>query len=125
MTDPLRPFADMIRALWLARTQGKSAARAQNAAPVRTDSPRPGRARSFRSQLRARVAASSNAGPARMREVFVETILLWELGEQLAPDPDFAGMVTTVSEQVASDPALAERLNHVLRELAAEARPPR
>jgi hypothetical protein len=57
-----------------------------------------------------------------MREAFVETVLLWELGEQLAPDPDFAEMVTTVSDQLAADPRIGERLNRALQQLASEPR---
>src|SRR5262245_12937219 len=121
MTDPLRPFAEMIRALWLARAAGKSAARSRTATtPALADSPRPKPERSLSSQLRARIAASRTAEPARMREAFVETVLLWELGEELAPDPHFAEMVTTVSEQLAADPAVGERLNRALLQLAAE-----
>jgi hypothetical protein len=120
MTDPLRPFAAMIRALWLARAQGKGAARSQAATtPVRSDSPRSRPARSFRAQLQGRIAATSAAGSARIRETFVEAVLLWELGEQLALDPDFADLVTIVSDQLAADPAISERLNHALMQLAA------
>lgn len=124
MTDPLRPFADMIRSLWLAKAQGKSQSQSHgNAKEVqqRALAPQPKPARSFRAQLKARVSASSAGGAARMREVFVETVLLWELGEQLAPDPAFGEMVTTVSDQLASDPVVGERLNRALQQLTAEA----
>jgi hypothetical protein len=123
MTDPLRPFADMIRALWLARTQGVSpTSRSTTVGKARTDAPPPRGAHSLRSQLKARVCASRAAGPARMREAFVEAVLLWELGEQLAPDPAFGEMVTSVSEQLASDPTVGERLNRALARLAADPR---
>lgn len=126
MTDPLRPFADMIRALWLARAQSKHAAPSPTATtPVPTDSPRPKPERSLRSLLRARIAATRAAGPARMRKAFVETVLLWELGEQLAPDPDFAEIVAIVSDQLAADPGIGERLHRALQQLASEPRPPR
>jgi len=125
MTDPLRPFADMIRSLWLAKAQGNGKARGMQSTPAaataaRAEGPQTKPARSFRAQLKARVSASRASGPARMREVFVETVLLWELGEQLAPDPAFGEMVTTVSDQLASDPVVGERLNRALQRLTAE-----
>jgi hypothetical protein len=121
MTDPLRPFADLIRTLWLAKTQraGTATRKATPSAPEKAGAQR---ARSLRSQLKARVNASRAAGPARMREAFVETVLLWELGEQLAPDPSFGEMVASVSEQLAADPAVGERLNRALTRLAADPR---
>jgi hypothetical protein len=57
-----------------------------------------------------------------MREAFVETVLLWELGDHLAPDPAFGEMVANVSEQIASDPAIGERLTRVLTRLATDPR---
>ncbi|MEJ1964233.1 MAG: hypothetical protein WDO56_22880 [Gammaproteobacteria bacterium] len=122
MTDPLRPFADMIRSLWLARLQAKGATQASSKGKTGAEAPAPRPGRSFRSQLKARVSASRAAGPARMREAFVEAVLLWELGEQLAPDPAFGEMVTTVSEQIASDPMVGERLHRALQRLAEEPR---
>ena len=125
MTDPLRPFAEIIRTLWRSRTQTNkapaptsqataSAARVP-AGAVRAQAP----ARSLQSHLKARIAACSGASSARLRETFVETVLLWELGEQLAPDPAFNEMVTHVSEQLGADPAVGARLDQLLARLSA------
>jgi hypothetical protein len=54
----------------------------------------------------------------------VETVLLWELGEQLARDPEFGEMVSRVSGQLGSDPAVAQNLHGLLVKLAT-ARPAR
>jgi hypothetical protein len=76
-------------------------------------------ARSLQSHLKSRIAACSGASRERLREAFVETVLLWELGEQLAPDPGFGEMVTHVSEQLAADPAIGARLDQLLARLSA------
>lgn len=125
MTDPLRPFADIIRALWRSRTQANSAPATSStaAAPAvraSVDAARARRpARSLPSHLKSRIAACSGASRARLRETFVETVLLWELGEQLAPDPAFIELVTQVSAQLASDPAVGSRLDQLLEKLSA------
>jgi len=62
------------------------------------------------------------ANPARLRQVFVETVLLWELGEQLARDAEFAEMVGRVSEQLGSEPVVAQNLHGLLLRLAAAGR---
>jgi hypothetical protein len=54
-----------------------------------------------------------------MREVFVETTLLWELGEHLARDPAFTEMVARVSGQLQADPAVMQRLHRLLIRLRA------
>jgi hypothetical protein len=122
MTDPLRPFADMIRSLWLVRARATAPARVTVTSRPDADVPTSRSLRTLRSRLQARMSASQPAGAARMREAFVETVLLWELGEELASDPRFVEMVTSVAEQVASDPSVGERLNRMLTRLASETR---
>src|SRR5512139_2449271 len=113
----------MIRALWLARAQApRPAARRDSTGRSTPDIPAARSPRSLRSQLKSRISALQPAEPARLREAFVETVLLWELGESLAPDPAFGEMVTSVSEQLASDAAVSERLHRALSRLAAEPR---
>jgi hypothetical protein len=124
MTDPLRPFADIIRSLWRARTQtnGKPAVASTATASGVRASMEAARGRrtapSLQSQLKTRVAACNGASRSRLRETFVETVLLWELGEELAPDPAFGEMVMQVSEQLASDPAICARLDQMLDRLS-------
>jgi hypothetical protein len=128
MTDPLRPFADMIRALWRLRTTQSTtpAAGAAQAAEVRAsgrDKKPPEPARTLRSHLRARISEADSANPAKLRESFVAAVLSWELGEQVAPDPAFADMVRRVAEQLGADPAVGERLDRALLQLCAEPSP--
>jgi hypothetical protein len=77
----------------------------------------------LQSRLSAQIAGIDTANPARLRQAFVETVLLWELGEQLARDPEFAQMVSRVSEQLGSDPDVAQNLHGRLVKLAAARRP--
>jgi hypothetical protein len=127
MTDPLRPFANIIRTLWRSRTQANGTPTAANQAATSAASMPPGAAarartpgRTLQSHLKARIAACSGANSTRLRETFVETVLLWELGDELAPDPGFGEMVSHVSEQLATDPAVAARLDQLLARLAAQ-----
>jgi hypothetical protein len=76
----------------------------------------------LQSRLSAQIAGIDTANPARLRHVFVETVLLWELGEQLARDPEFAEMVSRVCEQLGSDPTVAQNLHGQLVKLAAARR---
>jgi hypothetical protein len=125
MTDPLRPFAAIIRTLWHSRAQaGTTPGAASEAAAASVRTPPPAERalpppRSLQSHLRARIAACNGASRARLRETFVETVLLWELGEQLAPDPGFGEMVTHVSEQLGADPAIGARLDQLIAGLSA------
>lgn len=58
-----------------------------------------------------------------MRETFVETVLLWELGEHLAQDPSFGEMVERISQQLALDSTLSGRLHELLLRLPGPSRP--
>jgi|GEM_PF-1987186 len=125
MTDPLRPFADAIRSLWSARARAtpetSASARTTSTTNVRapgTDAQAQRSSRSLESRLKARISAQPGIGAAKLREVFVETVLLWELGEQLAPDPAFSEMVAQVADQLAANSAVSERLNRALARLA-------
>lgn len=52
-----------------------------------------------------------------MRDAFVETVLIWELGDALAPDPGLADVVARVSEQLTTDPMVVSRLQELLLEI--------
>ncbi len=126
MTDPLRPFADAIRGLWRTRVgsalKSESGAGASSAPTAASEAARTAGSRtgeSLRSRLAARITGIATANPDRLREAFVETVLLWELGEQLAPDPAFAQLVTRVAEQLVADPRTGERLNRLLLDMHA------
>jgi hypothetical protein len=113
----------MIRALWRGRSQraGGSGATARRTTPP-ADTDRPAQGESLQSKLVSRIASIDAGNASRMRDTFVETVLLWELGEQLAQDPDFGEMVMRVSQQLALDPAVSGRLQQLLLRLSRAAR---
>jgi hypothetical protein len=122
MTDPLRPFAQAIRSLWRTRAGEKSrSAGASSSAPGAAE-PQAPKARvneTFQARLQARIAGLDSRDPKRLREAFVETVLLWEVGDQLAPDPALGDLVARVAEQLATDSAVSERLHQLLLQVSA------
>lgn len=72
---------------------------------------------SIASRLHSRLSAQGEWNPIRARELFVECILLNELGEDLARDPGFAELVQKVSLHMGNEPAVSSRLDQVLRDL--------
>jgi hypothetical protein len=118
VTDPLRPFAEIIRSLWRGRSSAsdRAATRDHNSAAA---PPEPARVdESLQSRLTARIAGVDSDNPARLRHVFVETVLLRELGDHLARDPQFATLVAKVCDQLESQPTVAQNLHQLLVRLA-------
>jgi len=122
VTDPLRPFAQIIRTLWRSRAQaGKSAGASASASresrrlPREDDQQAEG---SLRAHLTARIGGVSSQDARQIREKFVETVLLWELGDHLARDPAFGEVVSHVSQQLASDPVISRKLHGLLMQLS-------
>jgi hypothetical protein len=125
MTDPLRPFTQAIRSLWGSRartTQGNADASPASAATARGSAQRAASSRSpgetLRTRLKTRITQLDGTDPRKMREAFVETVLLWELGEHLAPDPEFHELVARVFEQIETDPEVGDRLHQVLMRIS-------
>lgn len=122
--DPLRPFADLIRN-WL-RTRESGTERANAVQRPSKVLPRPApksggaapRA-DLRRRLKSRLTPDVLTDPQRARSVFVEAVVCHELGDDLARDPAFSQLVSTVTERLAQHPQLAIRLQQLLRELAA------
>jgi hypothetical protein len=127
--DPLRPFAGLIRTLWKsttasttqkdalgsASTTGAEEAQSETAAALGETT--------LRTQIRARLTRIGLNDPRLAREVFVETVLTTELGENLARDPGFTDMVKLVAEHIEADARLGDRLNSLLRSLVEEPPP--
>jgi hypothetical protein len=121
--DPLRPFAAVIRSLWQARASASSPtpeARKTGTTPnpatlVHAQSART--EESLRARLKSRISQVDPDDPRRVREAFVETVLLWELGEKLAHDAGFGEMVMQISDQLASDAAVDQRLQKLVLQI--------
>lgn len=120
--DPLRPLASLIRSLRTAaksrtaqstRTAGAREAVTHGAANAAPSAP----PQAIASRLHARLVTIGEWNPARARELFVECILLNELGEDLSRDPGFAELVQKVSTELGGEPAVSARLDQILRDL--------
>jgi hypothetical protein len=123
--DPLRPFLSLVRSLWTSSASAKTANRAQGARPPhageRTTEAEPSQPVERRLQAHLTPLTKPGAWNAqRAREVFVRQVLLHELGEELAADAAFAELIQKVSGQLGGDPKISERLDQLLRKLAAE-----
>lgn len=114
--DPLRPFTNLIRSLSSttkvesSRPAPSPGGVAPGATPLVHDAMNP---------LRSRLAALKQWDPGRARELFVEHVLLSELGESLQQDGKFPELVQRVSTHLGSEPALNARLDELLKQLAA------
>jgi hypothetical protein len=120
--DPLRPFANLIRSLWsgtkrTAVRADKGARQTQNNAGQQAQAIAASAQVSAR--LQSRLATLREWNSARARELFVEHVLLMELGSDLNRDPAFTDLVRRVSAQLDTEPALGARLDQLLQDLAA------
>jgi hypothetical protein len=118
--DPLKPFSDLARTVTRAvrrkeRAQGNpgntSASASQAAAPAPV-------VRSVNERLRQRLTSTPTWDKDNARAIFIETILISELGEDLVRDPAFGDMVRKLSDQMTTNPSLCTRLDQLLKELS-------
>lgn len=123
--DPLRPFAILLRSLWTA-AKSRPTARAQasesfgaSATPTPIASEQASPAQTVTSRLQPHLTGLKEWNAGRARALFVEHALLAELGEGLTRDPAFANLVQRVSVHLGEEPALRDRLDELLRGIAA------
>ena len=127
--DPLRPFAGLIRTLWKSTTASTAqkdalaSASTTNAEEAQSETAAALEEATLRTQIRARLTRIGLNDPRLACEVFVETVLITELGENLSRDPGFTDMVQRVAEHIAADARLGDRLHSLLRSLAEEPPP--
>lgn len=123
MVDPLGPFVALIRSI--SRRKASPTESASSAAEVDTDATPHDAARTtrpsidLRTKLKSRLVEVGLVDPDRARRTFVETVLLWQLGEELARDPAFGDLVAKVADQLRSDRELRTRLSELIDTLAA------
>jgi hypothetical protein len=127
--DPLRPFAGLIRTLWKSTTRSTTqkdalaSASTTSAEEAQSEAAAALGETTLRTQIRARLTRIGLNDPRLAREVFVETVLTSELGENLSRDPAFTDMVKRVAEHIATDARLGDRLHSLLRSLVEESPP--
>ena len=105
--DPASQLAALIRVQVAALRKRQGGARAGAAAPH--EAPDADAASDLAAVVAQRIRAIPAGDPQRERKafrLFLETVLLSELGESLANDPSFAAMVDHVQAQMESDPQL-------------------
>lgn len=129
MTDPLRPFTQAIHSLWRTRAGEKNNTASATPSPAAASTadrrpPAPAVSETLQSRLQARMLGLDTNDPRRLREAFVETVLLWEIGDHLAPDPGLSEVVSRVAEQLAVDPIVGDRLHQLLLQLSAQRQQP-
>ncbi len=122
--DPLRSFAELLSSMWRARRPEVARTNRGEAVGRAAEGPRSaGVAQSpetLRARIRNRIVNVGTADPRLARETFVEAVLGWELGDDLARDPAFAEMVRRLSEHIEGEPRLNARLQELLQDLARE-----
>jgi hypothetical protein len=116
--DPLRPFAHLIRSLWTGKRPAAGTAGATQGTGAQ-HSHAVAASASVANRLQTRLATLQQWNGERARELFVEHILLMELGEDLALDPAFADLVQRVCSQLATEPGVGARLDELLQQVAA------
>jgi hypothetical protein len=127
--DPLRPFAGLIRSVWKSTTASTTqkdalaSASATSAEEAQSETAAALEETTLRTRIRARLMRIGLNDPRLAREVFVETVLTTELGENLSRDPGFTDMVKLVAEHIAADARLGDRLHSQLRSLVEESPP--
>ena len=116
--NPVDQLAQLIRQQLAARsTQTRKRAEISGAGPSTTATQR-----SVRDLVAVRVAALDPDDPQNERiafRIFLETVLLDELGDQLMDDPAFYQMVTDIHAHMENDPHLAPALLRAGRYLLA------
>jgi hypothetical protein len=104
--DPASQLAALIR-VQVASLRQQAAANGQPNAQSKAPA---GEKRDLAAQVALRIQSLRNDDPQRERKafrMFLETVLLSELGPELVGDPQFQKMVDHVQQQMESDPELA------------------
>ena len=64
---------------------------------------------------KAKAVDPENKNPQLKTQILLESILIWEFGEELINDPQFEPMRRDIQDAIASDPSLVEKLNSLLK----------
>src|SRR5262245_57138725 len=116
--DRLGQLMAALRRLGVASSQGRS----RTGASAEGIAPRGGRISidTLQDQIRERLRAlpsEDSERDSRASRIFVESVLLWELGDAMLEDSEFSGLVQHVKEQIDSDSQLSRQLRSLLEDL--------
>jgi hypothetical protein len=120
MVDSIRPFVALIRTLSRKKVEAPDGVAEPDIAgdtSANHAAAEANRNSELESRLRARLAAVDASNPEQARQTFVETVLLSQLGEDLARDPAFADVVARVSDQLLCDAQTRAQLANLIATL--------
>lgn len=117
MTDPIRPFINLVESIASTTATQKSreaAAQGAIAKPSRQNSSNSNAALSFTERLKTRLSVIDRKDRRMRRQVFIEVALLTELGEQLAMDHALSDLIEKVSSLIAANDTMVTDLDAAL-----------
>ena len=117
MTDPIRPFINLVESIASTTATQKSreaAAQGAIAKPSRQNSSNSNAALSFTERLKTRLSVIDRKDRRKRRQVFIEVALLTELGEQLAMDHALSDLIEKVSSLIAANDTMVTDLDAAL-----------
>ena len=117
MTDPIRPFINLVESI--ANTTGaqktrEAAAQGAIARQNHQSNSNSTTALSFTERLKTRLSVIDKKDRRKRRQVFIELALLTELGEQLAMDHALSELIEKVSSLIAANEPMVTDLDAVL-----------
>lgn len=73
----------------------------------------------LRGRITARLGAlpADERGSSRAARIFVESVLVWEFGDEVLHDPTFSDLLAQVQDSLTGDPELSRRFIALLNEL--------
>jgi len=121
MTDPIRPYVNIIESIARSRKASAADESLPHAPPQQQRSESNGDPSiagiRFAERLTTRLSAIDKNDQKRRRQAFVELALISELGEQLGLDIGLSELVDKVSTIIASDQEMAIGLDNMLNDI--------
>ena len=122
-TDPVRGFNAIVQALRqrMAGRQEKVGTPASGAPPAQTP-PRPA-AKQDIEELRGQIArrlerlSPEERRSKRGQQIFLESVLVWEFGDQITTDPAFSGLTARIQQAMEQEPAMSAQFGDLLESL--------
>lgn len=115
-TDPIDSLSGIMRALRrrMAESSEKRPAAGSDktaTSTTRTTTTTGGDIGALRRRIEARLGGlpASERGSAQAQRIFVETVLVWEFGDQIVQDPAFSQLLARVQDALAAEPDARRR----------------
>lgn len=120
--NPLNSLTELLRKRIAAEASGKRSGLTSSKAKETGKGAQVQRAsvEALREQLTRSIQAIDADDPAKSSKtmrVFVESVLAWQFGAAVLPDPRFADLVADVQATLESDPGVSEALSRLVAEM--------